>query len=340
MAPRRGGDSDSSFGGGSSNPLCPGFLRADDESSVSAPIAYFVSYCLFCVLTFGILIYACCVRKRSASLLRLLIAVLAFMSVAWVLLILGTTLRECWVLPRANDYFNFMITYTVFFNVGQWLLLFIQVWGVNRFLSQRHGSGKAVVKITTLAITGVMAALTAGYTGLFCYNRWQFVASSDRSRLMDLSKLVDERKLAAAYWILYLLSVIAGGAISMALLLQMRSKSVAVNDVLKRTTALTLCMLLWVIFQLVPTIGDLPYKYLSRDINTAMYWLNGFFQIFSYVAIIRLFKLNFWKEGAAQTAYNNAEYGQTAYAPLQQSQQQYAYDGRPSQSYEYQQQPV
>lgn len=81
MAPKRGGGSGSSFGGGSSDPVCPGFLQADYSTFVSTPIVYFVSYCLFFVLTFAILIYTCCVRKRSASLLRLLLAVLAFMSV-------------------------------------------------------------------------------------------------------------------------------------------------------------------------------------------------------------------------------------------------------------------
>lgn len=148
---------------------------------------------------------------------------------AWALLILGTVLRECWVLPSMYDYYNFVITYIVFFNIGQWLLLFIQVWGVNRMLSKRLGSGQAVVKIATLAITGVMAALTAGYTGISCYNRWTIVASSGYSRYMDLTKMDDERKLAVAYWVLYLLSVIAGGAISGALLMQIRSKSIAIN---------------------------------------------------------------------------------------------------------------
>ncbi|KAL5374421.1 hypothetical protein DPSP01_011950 [Paraphaeosphaeria sporulosa] len=343
MAPRRGGGSGSSFGGGSSDPVCPGFLNDSYATYFSTTIVYFVSYCLFFVLTFAVLIFACCVRKRSASLIGLLLAVLGFMSVAWALVILGTVLRECWVLPNILDYYNFAITFNILFNIGQWLLLFIQVWGVNRLLSKRLGSGQAVVKIATLAVTGVMAALTAGYIGLYSYNRWTVVNSwryDEPSEHIDRTKLDDERKLAAAYWILYLLSVVAGGAISAALLMQLRSKSIPVNDVMKRTIALILCMLLWVIFQLVTIVEDLQDRYLDVDTNTAMYYLDGFFQIFSYVAIVSLCKLNFWKDGAAQTAYNTTGYGQPAFAPMQPPQQQYAYNGQPNQPYQYQQQSV
>ncbi|KAL5384145.1 hypothetical protein PMIN06_005737 [Paraphaeosphaeria minitans] len=264
------------------------------------------------------------------------------MSVAWALVILGTVLGECWVLPSAFDYYNFVITFNVFFNIGQWLLLFIQVWGVNRLLSKRLGSDQAVVKVTTLAVTGVMAVLTAGYIGLSSYNRWTVVNGWGYDAPLehiDRTKMDDERKLAAAYWILYLLSVIAGGAISAALLMQMRSKSIAVNDVTKRTIALILFMLLWVIFQLVTIVEDLEDKYFSIDTNTAMYYLDCFFQVFSYLAIVRLCKLNFWKEGAAQTAYHTMGYGQSEFAPVQPPQQQYVYSGQPSQPYQYHQQP-
>jgi hypothetical protein len=73
MAPRRGGGY---YGGGSSDTVCPGFLQYDARTS----IAYYISYVLFLILTFAILIYTCCVRKRSAKLIRLLLVVLAFMS--------------------------------------------------------------------------------------------------------------------------------------------------------------------------------------------------------------------------------------------------------------------
>jgi hypothetical protein len=147
----------------------------------------------------------------------------------WALLLLGTTLSQCSVFDNVYDWYNFVITYTVFFNIAQWLLLFVQVWGVNRMLVQRLGSGQAVVKIVTLAITGIMAALAAGLTGLGCYNRWQLTSSVSYSRYRSLHTRDDERKLGAAYWILYLLSVLAGSAISVALLLRIRSKSIAVN---------------------------------------------------------------------------------------------------------------
>jgi hypothetical protein len=75
MAPRRGGGGGSY--GGSSGPVCPGFL----QGSAEILIAYYASYILFLLLTFGVIIYSCCVRKRSEKLIRLLLVVLAFMSV-------------------------------------------------------------------------------------------------------------------------------------------------------------------------------------------------------------------------------------------------------------------
>lgn len=78
MAPRRGGGG--SYGGSSSSsPVCPGFLDSPSPYG-SIQIAYYVSYCLFFVLTFGALIYTCCVVKRATRLLRLLLVVLSFMS--------------------------------------------------------------------------------------------------------------------------------------------------------------------------------------------------------------------------------------------------------------------
>ncbi|KAJ4347184.1 uncharacterized protein N0V89_011123 [Didymosphaeria variabile] len=253
------------------------------------------------------------------------------MSIGWALTILGTVLRECWVLPTLYDYYDFVIVFSIFFNIGQWILLFIVVWGVNRLLSQRLDSSQGIVKVATLAIVGVMAALTAGYTGLNCYNTWQAMArgTSGYRYVVNYKTYYDAEKFAVAYDVLYILSVVAGGAISMALLMKLRSKGIAINDVIKRIVALTLCMVLSNIFILVVDARSLEKKYLDMDVNCAMYYLNGFFQIFSYFAIISLCKSNFWKESATQTAYNTTGYDQPAYAPVQPPPQQQFYHAGP-----------
>lgn len=76
MAPQRTGGSSSS---GSSSYVCSGFL-VDNDSVYHTAIAYFVEYCLFFFVTLALLIFACVVRKGSARLVGLLIAVLSFMA--------------------------------------------------------------------------------------------------------------------------------------------------------------------------------------------------------------------------------------------------------------------
>jgi hypothetical protein len=88
-------------------------------------------------------------------------------------------------------------------------------------------------------------------------------------------------------------------------------------------------MLLWVIFRLVPYIATLQEKYIPDDTYVALSYLDGFFQIFSYLAVVSLCKLNFWKESAVQTAYDSTTYEQPEYAPLQPPQQQYGYQQQP-----------
>jgi hypothetical protein len=73
MAPRRGGGGGGG-GSGSSSVSCPNPWGDYGRYSTirDAAIAYFASYCLFFVLTLGIMITLCCVRKRRLSALKLI----------------------------------------------------------------------------------------------------------------------------------------------------------------------------------------------------------------------------------------------------------------------------
>jgi hypothetical protein len=88
-------------------------------------------------------------------------------------------------------------------------------------------------------------------------------------------------------------------------------------------------MLLWVIFQLVPVIINLQDLYLSSNMDITLSYLAGFFQIFTFLAIVSLCKLSFWKESEVQTAYNSTTYGQPEYAPMHPPQQQNYYQQQP-----------
>lgn len=89
-------------------------------------------------------------------------------------------------------------------------------------------------------------------------------------------------------------------------------------------------MLLWAIFHFLPIVEVLQARYfLPAHARVAIDYLECFFQVFSYIAVISLCKLNFWKESATKTPYDSAEFGQSEYAPMQPGHAEYTYSGQP-----------
>ncbi|KAF1973419.1 hypothetical protein BU23DRAFT_138393 [Bimuria novae-zelandiae CBS 107.79] len=358
MAPRRGSSGGGSSIGGSDGPSgCPGFLQG---SRFSTPLAYYVNYALFLFLFICLIIAFCCLRAKVKQ--KKLTGPLFWLSVLCqiignVLLVVGVTLLECNVVFVGN-YSYFQLAFNIFFGLGNYLLLVIVVWGLNTLLIGRLNSGKSVVQILTLAITGVMGVLTAAYIGLSCYMAWSRtdagLASLESSEASDrfYSITMSYQKYAVAYWALYLLSVIAAGGLAIATITRMRSRNILTGDILIWTVALFLSMLLWVIFQLIPyaaTLDPINSSNITENTWVAISYLNSIFQLFSYIFLIFLSTSRAWEHAnAVQTAYNNTASGMPVYAPVQQqyayngqtAQQQYTYSGQPAQQYYYQQQPV
>jgi len=135
-------------------------------------------------------------------------------------------LREC-KSSGYDSYYNLVIAYAIFFRVSNYILLVVVVWSVNILLRKRLNSGRTFYKGICLAIISVMGALTCGYIGLSSYNTWTLTAAG--SEFFRRSKSAEAIKLAVAYWILYLLSIVASGALSIVTLLSMRSKRVPIG---------------------------------------------------------------------------------------------------------------
>jgi hypothetical protein len=252
-----------------------------------------------------------------------------------------------------RNYYDFQIAFTLFFNLANYLLLVIVVWGVNNTLVGRLNSGQSVVKVITLILSGFMGLLTAALIGLSCYISWSRTpAGSDMlESSTNFDKYIDVvwsyQKYALAYSVLYLLSVIAAGGLAIATLVRMRSRNILVGvslhtnssyvpmltqsqDIFFWTVALFFCMLLWIIFQIIPFAASINDTSNIQPVTyIAIQYLNDFFLLFSYISLIFLSKSKSWEHAyAPQTAYNNTGYDAPAFvSAAKPQQQQYAYNG-------------
>lgn len=106
------------------------------------------------------------------------------------------------------------------------------------------------------------------------------------------------------------------------------------------TATLFVCMVLFVVFQLIPVAASVDsnlYARITPETVVALGYLSNFFMLFSYIALVFLSKSRAWGLGnATQTTYSNIEYGAPANIF---PQQQHAHNGQPVQEYYYEQKP-
>jgi hypothetical protein len=123
-------------------------------------------------------------------------------------------------------YYSWAIAFGIFFKLANYFLLVVTVWSVNMLLRERLNAKRSLYKTVCLVILGVMGALTAAYIGLDAYNTWTVTPEgrSVRDSLAD-----QETQLAVAYWVLFLVSVLAAGAMAVVSLLSLRSKQAPIG---------------------------------------------------------------------------------------------------------------
>ena len=141
---------------------------------------------------------------------------------AYVLSFIAMLLLEC----RTTDpssYLQWVIAINIFFILGGFLLLVVAVYGVNSMLRRLHGHNPSYYNIIYAAILGVIFALTAAYIGVSSWNTWA-QWDSDYNDIDHTYLILEEAKLAVAYYTLYLIAVLAAGAIAIASLVSIRSQ--------------------------------------------------------------------------------------------------------------------
>lgn len=127
-------------------------------------------------------------------------------------------LREC----RTTDpysYYQWGIAFIIFFRLSIFLLLVLVVYNMNNLLRQIHGHNPSYFKFIYGFILVVMGALTCGLIGIQCYNFSVagFVSSGD-------FLYNEEIRLGLAYYVMYLVSVLAAGALATATIVSMRAR--------------------------------------------------------------------------------------------------------------------
>jgi hypothetical protein len=347
MAPKRGGGGG---GGGriSLSSSCPGAFQSDNPSGT--PVAYFAAYCFLFFVYLVLLITMFRVRKRHPNARSIIGGLYGtgvfFMMVTFALLIIATMLRECGTTPYFT-YFNWAIAYTIFLYLGLFILLVTFFWLVNDQLRALSGGQPGFFKFLYGIVLGFIGILTAAVIGLRCYNYWTFTDYGS-----DAVPLTSEtNKLGLAFYVFYLLIAMAAGALAIVNIVSMRSKRINTGDLIGWTIALTISMLIWIIFCLVEIGVALSEKFFSDTFYEAVEWIIDIFQAVAFTILIFIAKSRAFSVADNTTDYSSTTYPatqQTAYAPV--PQQQYAYNNtaynntaynnaQPQPAYYYQQQP-
>jgi len=315
MAPRRSGGSGGSSSGSSSS--CPGAF-SDTISQV-----YFGCIVVFLAVFLGIAIAFCTVRKRSGVGKKLLgapyVVALLLWIIAYALDLVGSVLRECGTVDL-DSYYSLSIATSIFYYLAYYALLFVVAYTLNIMLRSHLGGSIMPFKIILLAILAIMFALSCAIMGVNSYNNWTQTSAgydADAELLMEPAE-----RLRVAYSVLFLLSVLISGGLSLITIFAMRSRRLAGGDLLGWVVTLIFSMVVWVLLQIVFAAAYLQDSYEILDFTTqvALLYVQSFFQALSFIILLCIAKHASWNSTAAMDAtqsqpmyaYGNTN-GQPAY---------------------------
>jgi hypothetical protein len=144
-------------------------------------------------------------------------------SSSYILDLANSVLIECQT-TGYSTYYSISIASSIFYGLGAWGLFFVVVYQLNTMLRENLGGRTGVFRIAPLVIVGVMFAMTVGYLGLSSYNLWtETNAGYNNGSWLYLP----QEKLQLARQVLYLLGLMASGALSMMTIFSMRSRSLS-----------------------------------------------------------------------------------------------------------------
>lgn len=135
--------------------------------------------------------------------------------------LISSVLLECDAVTRTS-YYSLGIAYNVFYYLGCWSLLFVVVYTLNTMLRQYLGKTSVIIKAILVAIVGIMFFVTVAHMSMASYNLW---AASDAGYNANAEFVIEAaERLRTAWNVLYFLSVILAGALSLFTVFAMRSR--------------------------------------------------------------------------------------------------------------------
>ncbi|KAF2195013.1 hypothetical protein K469DRAFT_743704 [Zopfia rhizophila CBS 207.26] len=285
MAPRRGGGGGGIRTGGSSA-SCPGAFQG--YNSVTIP--YFVCWCIMFLVAVGTLYAMSSIKKKYPHAKRLLGwlygTTLLFYVIVYALRIIGTILQECDT-TSMRSYYNFVIAWSIFFLLANFMLLCIVLHGVNTALRNMLGHNPKFLSIIYGVVLAFMFILNAAYIGLSSYNIWAIYGGS---RIRARFRIQQANQLAVAYYVFYLLIVFLATAGMIVSIVQMRSRRMVTGSLTGGIIVLAFSMIIWVIFILAQVAASLSRVLLQREVNTAFHWIELGFQAIAMIAILFIAK--------------------------------------------------
>ncbi|KAF1942506.1 hypothetical protein EJ02DRAFT_454198 [Clathrospora elynae] len=302
MAPRRSGSSSSE----SSYSSCPGGF------SDTITQASFASTVLYLAVFLGISVALFLVRKKSSGGKRLLgvpytIALVSFI-LSFVFGLISTVLMECST-TDIPTYYDLTTTSNVFYSLGTWELLFVVVYTLNTMLRKHIGGLTTVFRVVFIAIVGVMFLVICGQTVLSAYNLAALSESYYRGH--DRHVFIEaQKKLGLAETVLYLLSVVASGGLSLMAIFAMRSRRLPGGDLIGWVVALTVSMVASVLVDLVFAVQNVQGIEYTWQSTIAWSYIGNFFQALSFINLLCIAKHVAWSKTTATT--------QQEYAPVTQ----------------------
>lgn len=255
-------------------------------------------------------------------------------------------LQECGT-ADSSTYFGIYIATNIFYYLAYWLLLCVVVYILNTMLREHLGGMTRVYKVIYIAILGFMFALTVAQIGLSSYNLWTQTNAGYDANAEPV--IYPAEGLRIAYIVLYLVSVLVSGALSLQAIFAMRSRRLPggvsplytpfpcksltpTQDLLGWVIALIFAMVLWNLLSLVFAATYLQNQPLEFDASAGLSYVLNFFQALSFIFILCIAKHVAWTKAAAATTTP------VTYAPVDQ-QPTYAYTAPTGQQqYYYQQQ--
>lgn len=142
---------------------------------------------------------------------------------------------------------NWQIAILVFFGLGTILLMVVFIWTLNTMLRKQLGHNPSVLKVALGVALLVLSGLLVSMVALGCYVYWMGADDGQDSSLTTYYNLLSAvNYIRVVFWALFMISLLASGAVSLLAVRSLRKNHVALGV---RTLLVDRLKMLWLTHQ-------------------------------------------------------------------------------------------